>query len=47
MTTIRYVLRDLPGMSEIDALVQTIKAHPNPLWAPEIDQLPVALDRVS
>lgn len=47
MTTIRYVLRDLPGVSEVEELLKKIEAHPNPAWAPENDNLPKISDRVS
>ena len=47
MTQIRYVLRNLPGIDEVEALLRKIEAHPNPAWAPENDQLPKVVERVS
>jgi hypothetical protein len=47
MTQIRYVLRNLPGIDEVEALLRKIQAHPNPAWAPENDQLPKVVERVS
>jgi hypothetical protein len=31
----RYVLRDLSGIAEIEALLLAAEGHPNPLWAPD------------
>lgn len=36
---VRYVLRDLPGVAALEAMLERIQAHPNPLWAPENDQV--------
>jgi hypothetical protein len=43
----KYVLRDLPGVAELEALIDKIDSHPNPAWAPEQDELPALVDRVS
>jgi hypothetical protein len=43
----RFVLRSLPGVMDVENLIHTIQAHPNPHWAPENDQLPDVVDRVS
>jgi hypothetical protein len=45
--TAKYVLRDLPGVAELEARLQRIEEHPNPEWAPEIDGLQDHVDRVS
>lgn len=36
----KYVLRELAGVSELEAMLDSIQAHPNPLWAPENDRVP-------
>lgn len=43
----KYVLRDLPGVAEIEARCKRIAAHPNPEWAPEKDGYASAVDAVS
>lgn len=43
----RYVLRNLPGIKEVEALLARIQAHPNPAWAPERDALDDLVERVS
>jgi hypothetical protein len=47
LVAIRFVLRDLTGMQEIQALLAKIVRHPNPEWAPEADQFQPLVDRVS
>lgn len=47
MIQIRYVLRNLPGIGDVESLLKKIQAHPNPAWAPENDQLPGLLNRIS
>jgi hypothetical protein len=42
-----YVLRELPGVADLEARLQRMEAHPNPLWAPEFDDLWDHVDRVS
>ena len=42
-----YVLRDLPGIAEFEALVARVEGLPNPSWAPEGDDLQPAADRLS
>jgi hypothetical protein len=42
-----YVLRDLPGVAELEARLQRIGAHPNPEWAPEVDGRDDHVDRVA
>jgi hypothetical protein len=37
--TAKYVLRELPGVAEMEARLARIEAHPSPLWAPEADNL--------
>ena len=38
-----WILRDLPGVGELEALLGRIAAHPNPEWAPERDVLDAAV----
>jgi hypothetical protein len=47
MSEHRYVLRDLPGVAELEARLHRINAHPNPLWAPEADRLDEDVDYLS
>jgi hypothetical protein len=44
---IKYVLRNLPGVAALEARLQRIEAHPNPEWAPEVDGLQDAIDRLA
>lgn len=44
--SIRYVLRDLHGVAELEARLARIAAHPNPHHAPDNDGLDADLDRV-
>lgn len=46
MSTVKYVLRDLPGVAELEARLGRIAAHPSPLWAPDFDGLEDEVDRV-
>lgn len=43
----KYVLRDLPGVAELEERLARIAAHPNPQWAPDADGLLDEVDRVS
>lgn len=47
MPDIKFVLRDLKGVAEVEALLEKVEAHPNPEWAPEQDDLKPLVDRVS
>lgn len=47
MSQIKYILRDLPGISAIEARMKRINEHPNPNWAPENDGLQEEIDRIS
>jgi hypothetical protein len=44
---VKYVLRDLPGVAEFEAMVARVEALPNSSWAPEGDELQAAADRLS
>lgn len=44
MTKQIWILRDLPGVAELEARYARIYAHPNPQWAPERDGLDEAVD---
>jgi hypothetical protein len=43
----RFVLRDLPGVAELEARLQCIERHPSKDWAPEADGLGESVDRIS
>lgn len=43
----KYVLRDLRGVAALEERLQKIESHPNPEWAPEIDELDDHVERVS
>jgi hypothetical protein len=45
--TAKYVLRNLPGVADLEARVARIEAHANPEWAPDIDGLWDHVDEVS
>ncbi len=45
--TAKYVLRDLPGVADLEARLRRIEEHPNPNWAPELDGLSEEIDRVA
>jgi hypothetical protein len=47
MSSTRFVLRELPGVAELEARLQRIEDHPNPEWAPEADGLEKAVDALS
>src|ERR1039458_2322339 len=47
MSDSRFVLRNLPGVAELEARLQRIEDHPNPHWAPELDGLAGTVDRLS
>jgi len=44
---IRFVLRELPGVIELEDRLRTIQRHPNPSLAPELDGLDEAVDQLS
>jgi hypothetical protein len=43
----KYVLRDLPGVRELEDRLERIDAHQNPEWAPERDGLDEAVERLA
>lgn len=43
----RYILRNLNGIAEIEALLVAAERHPNPLWAKEYDQAKARVDPTS
>lgn len=44
MSPVRYVLRDLEGVAELEAMLDRIHSHRSPLWAPEVDEaVPTAI----
>lgn len=43
----QFVLRELPGVAELEALLEKIEEHPNPEWSPDRDHLPKMVDRIS
>lgn len=45
--TAKYVLRNLAGVAELEAMLDRIQAHPNPLWAPENDEVVQVADRLA
>ena len=47
MNQAQYILRELPGVRELEAMIQRIESHPNPEWSPEVDQLQPLCDRLS
>jgi hypothetical protein len=42
-----YVLRNLPGIVEVEQLLERAEQHQNPLWAPELDRAKALVHDVS
>ena len=47
LSKIRYTLRSLPGVAAVEALCLKAASHPNPLWAPEIEEVEAAVPAIS
>lgn len=47
MSEVKYVLRDLPGVADLEAILDRCQEHPNPKWAPARDEAEVLAARLS
>lgn len=47
MMSARYVLRDLPGVADLERLLTGCDQHPNPLWAPANERASRLADQIA
>lgn len=45
--TVKYILRELPGVAEVETILIECQSHPNPLWAPRRDDAYALAERIS